>query len=390
MLEYTGHPLVDVGAAVIAAFAGKEKPEEVAKEDLKAVAQYIESHYTQSPLRSFLTSVFPNSGYVNPTMKESSRKEFMREYLFGFEQENASINKGVCAYCGRKEYVKVYRQHVPLITGEGLLNFFPNADPGLPVCQLCLLCIQAFPLGTAKCGGRILLVRADDPQLTKDFAAKFLQQNRQYLQLADLSKYPDVKFPKTILVATLTEIEGKRAQYTREAKPCSVAVYHFTNYGTNADITIYHLPFQLVDFIQTALRAKYRRIWDGLVNTAWQKEKGEPVTGQSRNYFYDGLFTLPKEAPRFARTYLLRRAYRAGRDKNDPRVDYSIKRDLDLISWEFTSLFLRKVMNMQKERIIAIKEVADRLSDYVASENDRRFPGFIYGQKLCSSAGNLA
>lgn len=368
MLQYTGHPLVDVGTAVIVVFSEKNHPEEVTDEDLAAVAGYIWEHYTHGPLRSFLTSVFPNSGYVNPSMKQQSREEFRDTYLFAFRRQPAA-SENVCVYCGRPAYTRAFRQHVPLLTGEGMLNFFPNADPGLPVCATCLLAIQAVPLGTVKCAGRILLVHAASPALTQEFVRGFLEANRVHLQLADLAKYPDKSYPHTVLVDELVKIAtaGKLAE---EEVRSSISVYHFTNYGTGADVDIYHLPLQLVDFVSTALQARYRKTWDQLVKLAWQKVDGEPEAGHARNYLYEDLFTLPDQAPRFVRTYLLRRAYRAGVRRDDPRADYTIQRDLDLISWEFTSLFLRKVMYMERERINLIREVGDRLATYIVEEND--------------------
>ena len=41
MLEYTGHPLVDVGAATILAFSGKRSLSSLAESDLDKIADFI-------------------------------------------------------------------------------------------------------------------------------------------------------------------------------------------------------------------------------------------------------------------------------------------------------------------------------------------------------------
>ena len=74
MLEYTGHPFVDIGVATIVAFADKKRPEELALEDLEAVADYLEECYTQQPMTSFLTVVFPNSGFTQPAYNRAPEK----------------------------------------------------------------------------------------------------------------------------------------------------------------------------------------------------------------------------------------------------------------------------------------------------------------------------
>ena len=42
MLRYTGHPLVDVGAATIGAFVGKRDLSKVTQEDMHVVARFFE------------------------------------------------------------------------------------------------------------------------------------------------------------------------------------------------------------------------------------------------------------------------------------------------------------------------------------------------------------
>ena len=58
MLEYTGHPLVDVGIATIIAFVDKRRPDELTEADLDEVADYITREYVRDPLKSFLTVAF--------------------------------------------------------------------------------------------------------------------------------------------------------------------------------------------------------------------------------------------------------------------------------------------------------------------------------------------
>jgi hypothetical protein len=57
MLQYTEHPLVDVGAAAIAAFSQKRGPSEVTVEDLERLAAYLEEQYQRPYLRGYLTCV---------------------------------------------------------------------------------------------------------------------------------------------------------------------------------------------------------------------------------------------------------------------------------------------------------------------------------------------
>ena len=45
LLRYTGQPLVDVGAATIAAFSGKREPQQVTADDMERLATWLEEQY---------------------------------------------------------------------------------------------------------------------------------------------------------------------------------------------------------------------------------------------------------------------------------------------------------------------------------------------------------
>lgn len=87
---------------------------------------------------------------------------------------------------------------------------------------------------------------------------------------------------------------------------------------------------------------------------------------------YEDLFRLPEEAPRFIRTYFLRRPFRT-RWESDPRGEYSVLGEAELVSWKLTNLFLEKVMGMEKERIAKIKELGDSCVSYIMDQGDRQF-----------------
>ena len=84
----------------------------------------------------------------------------------------------------RPAFGRAFRQHIPLTTGEDVINFHPYGDAGLPVSGKAILAIQAFPLGCAKVAGRLLAVHSDNEELLLHFASSFLTQNRRLIQLA--------------------------------------------------------------------------------------------------------------------------------------------------------------------------------------------------------------
>jgi CRISPR-associated protein Cst1 len=398
MLNYTGHPLVDVGIATITAFADKDDPTELSEADLEKVADYITREYVRQPLKSFLTVAFPNSGFTQPAFEKTPERRLdyaqkvLRNYKAGTptlpERCVFSGQPAVAVAFGDKEGLppgRAFRQHIPLLTGEEVINFHPYGEAGLPVSGAALLAIQVFPLGCAKCGGRLLAVHSDNPELMLHFARSFLVKNMQAIKLAqesDSSKMPEADYSyRTLLIDTLLPAKVMQREAKEDERPFSITAYHLTNSGQGVGLDMYHLPLEMVGLLQVMESAEYHQDWHALVGRAWEvephkkkaKEKSEPFKPR-RNWLYEDLFDLPANAAKFIRTYFLRLAWRYAKNiETDPRGHYSTQTEAALVSWKITAKFLERILHMEKERIEQIKKLADTLADYVSSQNDRRF-----------------
>ncbi len=413
MLNYTGHPLVDVGAATILAFRGKRKLSDLTDSDLDKMADYISREYIINPLKSFLTVAFPNSGFTQPAFEKTPEKrlDYAQRVTRNFRVDSPQIEE-LCVFTGDKATAtalsdkegypsgRVFRQHFPLLLGENQINFFPNGNSGLPISGKALLCIQAMPLGCAKCGGKLLAVHSDNSEITEIFAEKFLKINQKAITLAhqqNVSKLPEAGPAKTVLVETLLLADQECYEAHKEHRPGSLTAYHFSNSGQsnaldarNPPLAIYHLPLDLLDFLWSIKNPEYKAEWEAVTQRAWQlaqKKKGkkgkeeshEEDTKRFRNYLYEDLFRLPQDAPKFVRSYFLRIPIK-NTSSNDPRHTYSLKDDANLVSWKLTELFLIKVMHLKESRINRIREIGDNLADYVNEENEKKFFSKFYGE----------
>jgi CRISPR-associated protein Cst1 len=398
MLEYTGHLLVDIGVATIAAFADKRDPTQITEADLDRMADYITREYVRQPLKSFLTVAFPNSGFTQPAFEKTPERRLdyaqrvLRSYRAGIPMLDElcvfSGKPAVAVAFGDKEGLppgRAFRQHIPLLTGEDIINFHPYGEAGLPVSGKAILAIQAFPLGCAKCGGRLLAVHSDNDELTHHFAATFLRENRKAIQLAQAAgetKMPEAQFShRTLLIDTLLEAERMQAEMVEDEQLFSLTAYHLSNSGQGPKLDIYHLPLETIGFLREMKTADCRDQWNTIVHRAWEvapqkkggKKDDKPFQPR-RNWLYDDLFKLPDNAQAFLRTYFLREALRYARaEQGDPRGGYSLKDEAGLVSWKVTAQFLRRILHMEKERIEQIRTMGDSLANYVSGQNDRRF-----------------
>jgi CRISPR-associated protein Cst1 len=410
MLSYTGHPLIDVGVATLAAFAGKKDPATLVPEDLEKAVQYMQENYVVNPLKSFLTVAFPNSGYTNPAFEKNPEKRsayaerILRAWCRGDtgeegsgSPENGQSEGGYsglpaeCVYTRRPAVLYAYRQHIPLITGEEVINFHPYGFAGLPVSGEALLAVQAFPLGCAKVQGRLLAVHADDPDLTYRFVRMFLEENRKAIltaQQTGSSKLPEAPHRAgTLLLDRLLRIEQERQEENGvsepgefSGRPSSVTAYHLSNSGQGVGLDIYHLPLEIFDFLRVAQTPRYSGAWKKICQRGWEivkvkkTRKGEESASGSPRYnvLYEDILRLPERTASFIRCYFLRLPARVRRE-GDPRATYSFKNEAELVSWALVELFLRKVVFMDAKRVQQIRELGDTLAEYVHRENDRRF-----------------
>lgn len=444
-LDYTGHPLFDVGLATIVACAEKAYPAELTEDDLDKAATFIKDNYTKQPLTSFLTTSLMNSDFTQPAFKDNPtrRHEYAQRVARSFGDDIATSDE-TCVFTGKpalglalslkrdkdgREVLppgRAYRQHIPLITGEDIINFSPWGDPGLPVSGEALLCLQLFPMGCRKCAGRLLAVHSDNPDILQAAARVAWLENIAALTLVgatDETKMPDASpSAPSLIIETVITLDQKQAhiQRRRRDQHYSITAYHLTNSGQSSPLDekspplkIYHLPMITIRFLHKATtNPEYKATWNKLVARGQQrlkpaKDKQEnqgdekPIVRKgTRNYFYEDIFRLPQDASKFMRRYFLHVSdlYPISKNEQSSSDNTAFQYATFIIPWSFMDLFLQEVMYMEKKRISAIKELGDRLAAYVNNTNDNRFfrnfytvsRGDFFRNELLRAAKNAA
>jgi hypothetical protein len=170
LLDWTGHPLVDVGIATLCNMCNRDEPSQLTLEDLDTAAGELRGPYFSGILNSYLTCVFMNSEYVQPgsgPKKEQSRQAYVDRVLMAHRWKGDPEAAGLtCVFSGAPATHVVHRGQVPMITGEGVINFFPQGIGGLPIAGPYLTAIQAVPMGGRRSEGKLLTVHSDEPSIT--------------------------------------------------------------------------------------------------------------------------------------------------------------------------------------------------------------------------------
>lgn len=411
-MNYTGHPFFDIGLATVCCLVSKQDPVLLTTEDFEFVADYLEENYTRDPLKSFLGVAFTTNAWFNQPAfdkQPEKRHDYASRLLRSYDDVNEESDQR-CVFTGEPVTSaafsdklppgRAFRQHIPLLTGEGVINFHPGGDAGLPVSGKASLCLQAFPLGCAKCGGKLLAVHADNPEVTYFFARKFWEENSRLIhmaQQANSKKMPEAPLAaKTLLVDKLIGFAEFRRLEIEDERPVSITAYHLTNSGqsnaldqTNPPLAIYYLPIEITDFLRhVRTNPLYREQWNVMAGRAWYITKAEKkgaveqeTKSGRRNLAYEDLFGLPENAATFIRKYLLPVSVRNWDALYNPIGSAEAPAAGEIFIWPLTELFLEKVIGMNKGRIEKIRALGDTLAAYVAQDNDRKFFMAVYTEQ---------
>lgn len=399
IIRYIGNPLIDVGAAVLTAHAGKSRPEEVTADDIEAFIKDAVEFYISPAMAGFLTfSVFSNAPFalVQDVKKPATfprRRDLLNRYLHLWQlkpndpilvDEIPADSDEMCRFSNDSALIRVSQQFIPMIPGGNTYNFFPEARALLPISGWCLLALLAMPMAMLTSKGKAFVVHSYDESLLLALTKKFMAKNYATFQMQGLEKMPNYKNARTHLIEALLMVAREKPVNA------SVTAYHFVAGGASPDIDIIPLQSMVIEFIVSASR-RYERAWNEIIFRAQRMEKAskkeedadsdsvKQIEYAEMNYLYEDLFTLPANAPTFLRRYLLRQPSHS-KDKQDPRHAYNALKEREVISWDLIGLFLEKVMHMDKERLEAIKQFGDRLAQYI-QDHDARVYGKLYNSK---------
>lgn len=429
LLRWTGHPLADVGVATLCAMVNKEDPATLTLEDLDAAGNELHQAYIDPIFISYLSCVFTmNSPYTHPSMLEAKREVALKRVLLPHRVQPDEGTRGLlCAFSDLPATHLLDRSNVPMVTGEGIMNFFPAGRTELAVAAPYVLALQALPLGGRRSEGKLLIVHCDHPRFTLRFAQRYLARNRLLINLARTNqlpdyegpselldrewnswdkskrkpKYPDAKAPQSLVLEDLVEIVAETSKGEMASTWCSVTVYLINNYGKKPSLQMEFIPGEFVAFLGELHGTSYEARWKRLVHREWQKakeskrstkktrDKGDawksdgprkPLMGpgRSRNELYNDLLSIFESGERNwgAATRFIRRHLLLGSISDNVMQSSSPlnrrREHLELIDWQLTDLFLRKVLGMDRKRLESIRQFADRLAEFIDEHNDRR------------------
>lgn len=352
-IKITGNPFIDSGIYAISVRLNKPI-NELNSTDLKIESEEISKLYTKKQWKKNLYSVFPNSILVNPvTTNRLNLNEIYLDNLNKLLDSIETVNdSGTCMGCGKRNVNEVFgKDSIPLTGSKSLTNYFSFANSGADYCALCALLIQFSPLNFYHCGGKMILLHSNSDKVMKFWSKKSIDNIDFQIATGEFSGCYNqgITRPVNAIFDIISQVISS-SRHWRGENP-SFNFYYFTNFNKGPELDIFTLPTQVFNFL-CEIPPDDRKNWQFIVKKAysfvkWDKVETEDDYKNHPNSVYENLL----------------------QGKSILRSFYTTKLKKTYCSWRLVKSYLKEVRNMDEKNIEVIKDVADRLSDYI-KEND--------------------
>jgi CRISPR-associated protein Cst1 len=364
--EFVGDPIVDSGLMAIKLLTDKELYE-CSKENLKNVSENLVNLYLTPAWYKEIQSIFPNSTYVQTARnydRKAKSKEFLRELADNIN--NYDDDAGYCILCGKNAYKRrdgkpFVKTHIPLVGSSDHTNFFPSFKNGIDICARCALAVQFAPILFYKTGGKPSAISCNNKDVIKAFGRECIEYiNQKRVLNAFKSKETSgifdegFKSPQNALFHLAYKLSTNYKSLLNSNE--EIMIYRIDNYNQNpSGVSIYKLPNNVFRFVISMMKSpEYKRIWYELLSKHYHGKEvtknGLPIWKVHYNTIHDNLLNN--------KTILW--AFKDDKAKELTVPFIIVERYMDL------------VRSMNKQRIEAIRDLADKIAICIEETGDKR------------------
>lgn len=372
MIRYTGNPYVDAGVAVLE--LRLRKPcDQFTVSDLEAQAMEIDREYRKKIWRSYLRIHFFNCAWTQADLSSEKNKTYIQNVLAGYRSAPLEPTRR-CVFCCRVANVLADRSHIPLLTGKANMTAGAGGDPGLPVCGYCLFAVHFYPLATLKVQGgprepgRPLFWWTLETGWTRRLAQRFYL-NAQKILVASPEDFINLSWPWSQLLRAAREAVDDWEKSPAPHRPplCDIVGIHATSSGLGPDYDELHVPRGLLEFWSEAGAFELYRI---IEREAWESDRTKTSKGKGKSkgdIASEPAAPVPELARRNRLYEALGEAFRSPDYREKAKkvaVQFFLRRkgkDVTANTTALAEFFLEKVADMEKERLEAIRGIADAI-----------------------------
>lgn len=355
LLKYTGNPFVDAGIFALKRILNKQITE-ISVNDLNKEVENIANLYTTEKWKKDMHTIFPNSILVNPA---STNKDNLEELYLDRLKDLIEIipeveESGSCMSCGRREAKNTFKKdYIPLTGSNALKNYFSFANDGADYCSLCALLIQFSPLLMYRSGDRMILLHSNSEKVMNYWAKQSIKNINSQIAIGEFTGCFNEGYgnPNNAIFRIISKIISANDLW--EGENPSLNFYYFTNYNQEPKLEIFTVPTNVFNFL-TYIPPDEKRNWDLIVRNAyhvnWDKVETIDDYKNKKNEVYNNLL----------------------KNNSILRFFYNSKFKKVYCSWNLVKYYLREVKYMDEKRISVIKDVGDKLANYIKNNDDKK------------------
>lgn len=373
LTRFLGDPFADVGGYVIDFLLKKEFPEKNISQLIEWATNIYVNKWGKKLHIFFLNHIITNPSTKNPYEKTIEYFEGMlnNDGSCGVHNCNITGEKTHCFYAGRDNYV--------LCGSGGMINFHPTHTRGLLCSKEVLIRLFFMPLGVKKLGGKAIIYHSNNEDVCRYFVErnvidniKLLASNSSNDVLSDRAS--DIK---TSIFNAANDCLDAVNLYNSDNT--HITIYHFTNSGQSADLSMYRFNDDLFLFNRFCNSQKYKGEWRKFLRSHFFKGKS---VFDGDNILLNGISLEEGEYREWGN-----RIFQAL--LNDKSIlsyikNWSIKNKMSL---KLIETYLTKLRKMENKTLQNIKIFVD----FVFKQNDDDYlQKFIHKLKQISNKGELS
>jgi CRISPR-associated protein Cst1 len=356
LIRPTGDPFADAGG-----FAIEYLSEKFPEKDILQLIDYITKIYVEK-WGGKLNAFFLNSKITQPAFQGSRKTEETLKYFDALVNETEPSEVGYCRLTGRETKLFFGGRDNSIMTGSGtLINFHHFFQKGISLSKEALIRIHFVPFACQQLQGKISLMQSSNEKLSMLFVKLTIERNLHEIGVglsegvakSDFNKPANAIFD--FVDYTLSQLQDFRDGSTLP----SLTLYHFTNFGASPEIQLYQLPAKVFLFYRTCLQPKFKDDWQKFVRSHYfdAQHKGAKYNLQTEKFEY----AKSKETE-----IIDQNDYKQwfNRILNKLLIDENIR--TEFLRWsrkhpfnfEIVSIYQQNIIDMKKETINKIKELA--------------------------------
>lgn len=363
-VRQTEDPFVTAGIIAIEILCSKPF-DTCSSEDLTNAVNILIDWYLTPAWTKELYSIFPNSKYVNASLKDKKGVSitFLTNLIGGIISPSEKSHT-ICQFCGKpSDDISYAKTEIPLAGSSLFSNFFPSFQDGIHVCPRCVLAIQFAPLLCYKAGGKPCLISSGNHTLLFEYGKEVINNLKLRYSSGEFKDKENsglfdenFKNPENALFNLAYKFSSKYVIQGICSGSESIILYHLDNYNQNPrGISIYHLPSNIFSFVSSVMNSpQYKSAWFSLL---------------SRHYFHQNRQndTIPvwKTSKNRIHSFLL----------ENKSIIWAFKDDQSrssIIPWNLVEDYCKKVRFMNQQRINDIKFCADQIAETIRLKNNKK------------------